>query len=150
VILRPAEDADLPQILAMAEEGTGESAFEGTFNRERATAYLRAYMHWSEASAIVAVEGSEILGGYCAVSSYEMWEEPLCGLLKFWVKPSARRSPVARALVDHVIGFAAQTECLSIYVSASAQLTKTQQRLFENLMKGAGFEYAGVIMKRNL
>lgn len=150
MILRPAEDADLPQILAMTEEGTRESAFQGTFNAERATEYFRTYMHWDAASAIVAVEGDEILGAYCAVVGHEMWEEPLCGLLKFWVRPTARRSMVARRLVAHLIKFAQQRECLSIYVSAAAQLGKTQQRLFENLLTRVGFEHAGATMKRNM
>ncbi len=146
MIIRPAEDADLPQILAMTEEGTRESAFDA----ERATEYYRTYMHWDAASAIVAVEGDEILGAYCAVVGHEMWTEPLCGLLKFWVRPTARRSMVARRLVAHLIEFAEQRECLSIYVSAAAQLGKTQQTLFENLLTRAGFEHAGATMKRNM
>lgn len=148
MIIRPAEDEDLPQILDLIERGTRESAFEGTFDRKRAIEYVRSHMYWDDAAAIVAINDGALAGGYIAVASHEMWRERLCGLCKFWVLQ--RRSPVARRLVAHLIEFAQQRECLSIYVSAAAQLGKTQQTLFENLLTRAGFEHAGATMKRNM
>lgn len=149
MIIRPAEEADVPQILDLIEQGTRESAFEGTYDRERATDYVRTHMHWDEAAAIVAIDDNEELaGGFIAIASHEMWRERLCGLCKFWVLQ--RRSPVARSLVNRLIEFARERECMSIYVSATAQLARKEQKLFENLLTRAGFDYAGAVMKRNM
>jgi hypothetical protein len=61
-----------------------------------------------------------------------------------------RRSPVARSLVNRLIEFARDRECMSIYVSATAQLARKEQQLFENLLTRSGFNYAGAVMKRNM
>ena len=70
MIIRPAEEADVPQILDLIDQGTRESAFEGTYDRERATDYVRTHMHWDEAAAIVAIDDNEELaGGFIAIAS---------------------------------------------------------------------------------
>ena len=81
MIIRPAEEADVPQILDLIDQGTRESAFEGTYDRERATDYVRTHMHWDEAAAIVAIDDNEQLaGGFIAIASHEMWRVQVLGV----------------------------------------------------------------------
>lgn len=149
MIIRPAEEADLPQILSVTEQGTRESAFEGTYDHERTTDYVRTHMYWDKAATIVAIDDDEkLVGGFIAIAGHEMWAERLCGLSKFWVLQ--RRTNTARLLVQALIDFAEERECMSIYVSATAQLAQKEQKLFENLLTRSGFDYAGAVMKRNM
>ncbi len=149
MIIRPAEEADVPQILDLIEQAIRSQRKGLTYDRERATDYVRTHMHWDEAAAIVAIDDNEQLaGGFIAIASHEMWRERLCGLCKFWVLQ--RRSPVARSLVNRLVEFARDRECMSIYVSATAQLARKEQQLFENLLTRSGFDYAGAVMKRNM
>ena len=149
MIIRPAEEADLPQILSVTEQGTRESAFAGTYDRERTTDYVRTHMYWDDAAVIVAIDDNEkLVGGFIAVTGYEMWAERLCGLSKFWVLQ--RRTNTARLLVQALIDFSEDRECMSIYVSATAQLAQKEQKLFENLLTRAGFDHAGAVMKRDM
>tara|TARA_R110000772_G_scaffold10899_10_gene34447 strand:+ start:55 stop:513 length:459 start_codon:yes stop_codon:yes gene_type:complete len=150
ITLREAGEHDLDAMVQIALHGTRESAFEGVVCPDRAREYLRAHIHWDEASAMLAEDNGEIVGGVLLVASHEVWEQPLCYLLKFWVLPSGRGTNTARLLMSYIHSWAKENDCSAIYATATAELDAQEQKLFENLLKRSGFVNCGPTMKARI
>ena len=150
VELRKAIEADIDAILEIMAEGHNESAFVGTFDEWTARHYLMGFMQLEHSTLMLAVDGNKILGGVMMAASYEWCLEPIAYVVKFWVRASARRTRASRHLMQYIDEFARSWGCSSVYATATAELDKTEQRLFENLFAKHGFADCGATLKKGL
>jgi len=148
--LRIAQVSDLDAILEIMAEGHNESAFVGTYDAWTARHYLKSFMQLDHSELMLAVDGDEILGGVMMAASWEWCKEPIAYVVKFWVRVSARRTRASRHLMQYIDEFARSWGCSSVYATATAELNKTEQRLFENLFAKHGFANCGATLKKGL
>ena len=148
--LRKATEADIDAILEIIAEGHNESAFVGNYDEWTARHYLKGFMELQHSTLMLAIDGDEILGGVMMAASYEWCLEPIAYVVKFWVRVAGRRTTAARQLMQYIDEFARSWGCTSIYATATAELDKTQQKLFENLFAKHGFADCGATLKKGL
>ena len=176
MIIRPATFEDVPMMLAIAAEGSAESRFAGLFDAKRTLEYLETYLAWDDAEIIVATktvgpdnEGFDqtkeyrrytvdrrhsfverILGGVILVRAYEMWSQPICYIVKFWIGRHGRRTSASRRLIKAVDDWAIKHDCLAIYATATGELSDREQNLFENMMTKTGYLNGGPTLKKRI
>tara|TARA_Y100001973_G_scaffold106280_1_gene183134 strand:+ start:7749 stop:8249 length:501 start_codon:yes stop_codon:yes gene_type:complete len=162
VIIRPATFDDVPMMLAIAAEGSAESRFAGSFDPQRTLEYLETYLAWDDAEIIVATEdpldipfsrqtiAGKMLGGVILVSAYEMWRQPICYIVKFWIGRHGRRTSASRRLIKAVDDWAIKHDCLAIYATATGELSDREQNLFENMMTKTGYLNVGPTLKKRI
>lgn len=148
--LRPATEHDLTEMVEIAINANAESRFVGEVDIEAAREYLRDFMIYDDRQIVVADNGGEIVGGVILALSKEIWAQPLCYVIKFWVLPAGRRTNASRLLVDYIFEVANDHDCLAVYSTATAELDDREQRLFVNLLKRSGFRDCGPTMKASL
>ena len=146
-LVRVGGKDDLYPLVAIAREGTAESKYRGlVFNEEKATEYVWAYLYDKEIDIIVAILDNAVIGFVMVAVSHEYHDRPFCYLSKFWVAQAGRRSDAARKLLRRAITWGADAGCSHIFATATAELDKTEQQLFENLMRKSGFLDGGPVM----
>ena len=147
--LRRATFEDVPRMVAIAAEGATESNFGGTFDVPRAIEYLETFLAWDDAIIMLAVD-DEILGGVILVKSYEVWSQPICYIVKFWLSKAGRRTRASRRLIRFVDSWARRQDCIAIYATATGELSDREQKLFENMMKRSGYSNVGPTLKNRI
>ena len=138
---------DLYSLVEIAKEGTTESNYRGlVFSQDKAAEYVWTYLYDKELDIIVAILDNAIVGFVMVAVSYEYHERPFCYLSKFWVAKAGRRSDAARKLLARAITWGTEAGCSHVFVTATAELDKKEQQLFENLMRKSGFLDGGPVM----
>ncbi len=135
-------------MLAIAAEGSAESRFAGSFDAKRTLEYLETYLAWDDAEIIVAENDGKMLGGVILVRAYEMWRQPICYIVKFWIGRHGRRTSASRRLIKAVDDWAIKHDCLAIYATATGELSDREQNLFENMMTKTGYLNVGPTLKK--
>ncbi len=144
--LRLAEKVDIYPLVDMSEEATKESGYKLPFSRYEATNYLWQYINHPECDIILGDYKGALAGVSMLAYSSEFHEKPFCYVAKFWVLPSARRTRMARDLLNASLKWAVEKECSHVFVTAAAGLDEKEQRLFINLMKRVGFKDEGPML----
>lgn len=147
--LRKATFEDVPRMVAIAAEGATESAAFGTFDVPRAIEYLETFLTWDDAIIMLAVD-DEILGGIILVKSHEIWTQPLCYIVKFWLSKAGRRTRASRRLIRFAESWARRQDCIAVYATATGELSDREQKLFENMMKRSGYSDVGPTLKMRI
>lgn len=144
-MIRKALPSDLDALCEIAKTFIGETSYDVTYSGLNSRSHLWQYIATPSADVIIVTsdEDDVILGGVMLAASVEFQLMPFCYISKFYVAPEARRSLVARQLMESAIKWAADMTCSDIFSTATAGLSPTEQRLFINLMKRYGFNDAG-------
>ena len=147
--LREATVEDIPRMVAIAAEGADESAAFGTFDVSRTIEYLETFLAWDDAIIMLAVD-DEILGGVILVKANEIWTQPLCYMVKFWLSKAGRRTRASRRLIRFVESWAKRQNCIAVYATATGELSDREQKLFENMMRRSGYSNVGPTLKMRI
>ena len=150
VRLREATHHEIPAMSEIASQGSNESKFVGTFSLANCVDYLTTFVEWEDATVMLAVDDDIVLGGVILVKSREVWEQPLCYLVKFWISKAGRRTPASSRIMRFIDAWAERNKCLAVYATATGELSDREQRLFENMMKKSGYSDVGPTLKTRI
>lgn len=145
MVIRPATNQDIPELLMLAETFIKESQWKYTYNKERSTDAFISYIDDPLGAAIVADDDG--LHGLCLVFiGYEFFDEPCCYISKFYVRKESRGIGLGRALMRSAVKWADDNGCVDTTVTAQAHIG--QDQLFINLCRKFGFREDGTALVR--
>lgn len=144
--VRIAVEADLYPLVEIAREGTEESSYSVEFNETNTTEFFWLYIYQNEVDIAVAIIDNKVVGFVMMATSLEFHDKPFGYISKLWVAKEGRRSNAGRKLISSAIAWGKEKGCSHLFITATAELDKTEQKMFENLMKKSGFLDGGPVM----
>lgn len=139
MIIRRAEEKDIPGIKKLAESFISESKYPYTYNEQVVEITIKTWLVCREADFIVAEENGEILGGFIIVHYPDWTPETTTYMVKFFVSPEARGLDVGRALAKEAVRLRRGI----MFITSTGGIDDRKDRMFENLFKREGFAECG-------
>lgn len=144
-MIRKANSTDIPTLLDMAQTFINETSYGVEFDSQVSASYLTQIISYPLADVLIA---DGFAGVAILAASYEFQRRPFCYVAKFYVKPDRRNAGSGRELMEAIGKWAKEKDCSHTFVTATAGLDPTNQKLFINLMKKYGFEESGPVLFR--
>mgnify|MGYP003144476213 CR=1 FL=1 len=146
MIVRPAVQSDVPELVEMAETFIEESAYEIEFDVTNSAYHYMNYILSPGGDVLVAKQDGAMVGGVMVASSTEFQKKPFGYVGKFYVIPEARRGTASRSLIAAMLDWFTLQDVSHVFVTATAGLEERDQRAFILLMKRSGFVEEGPVM----
>ena len=146
MVIRPATEADIPAILALARIYMDESAYGYTFDVARSDRLIRAYLADEFHAVVVAEVEGNLAGIWIAAIIYEWMVEPLCYVSKFYTLPAYRGLGVGSALFGALTDWTDTNGVMDTFVASTANMDKSES--FTALAEAHGFIPLGPTMVR--
>ena len=146
MVIRPATEADIPGILEMAREFVGESGYGYTFDPERSEWLVRVYLADPFHAFMVADVDGQIAGAWVAVVAYEWTVEPMCYVVKWYMRRPYRGQGLGHALFGALTDWADTAGVMDTFVTSTAEIGQTGA--FTGLCESHGFVRLGPTLVR--
>lgn len=149
ISIRTAEADDAPAILSLSEAFIHESDWGLSFDRDHAWGRIWSHIHDDSTDYVTAWDG-DLLAGVCHVGTdRDYTQETLGYVIKFYVMPEHRGTPVSRALMSAAMEWFEARDCRFVFATSTAGVGASGQ-LYKNMMGKFGFADCGPTLVADL
>lgn len=140
-------DYRIADVSTAARRFIEESKYPITFDEDNNAKYLWGLFNDPESAIIVNYKDNVFAGAAILTRDTESHKEFFGYIVKFYVMPEARGTGVARELMQEVVQWFDNTDCVVSFAQATANIG--QDRRFANLLKKVGYVELGSNLIRN-
>ena len=148
--IRPAVEADIPELISMGLSALQESSIPFTADTELASQVLLNGIH-SDTHIHLVEDNGEILTGYITgVVERDFTVELFAYMMKMYVRRKFRGSGTARALLAAFNEEAENLGASMFFASSTYQYNEIEEKQFVNLFHKHGYETLGSVLMRRI
>ena len=148
IIIRSAEEADIPQLCAVTKTFIEESKYGWSYSHIAAEATWREYLAHEEICVFIALDGDVIAGGFTATYGREFTNEIIGYVMKFYVMPNYRSTRTAILLAAKLVEWFDMHSCIDSFSTSTAEINDLSERAYVKLLARQGYVEIGPTLIR--